>query len=165
MPAPTGSCCVPRAMLSEPWAGPTLMKRLPAFRMRCSPSFGPSTYPCLVCMGDIEDHDLLPDLVRQTCGQRLDVAYRIEHDWIAQVLRIESGRFAGEREQLGAIVEVAPHLGTREVALGRGCCRGHRCVPWVFGELVHVHHVHNAAQSVQRLEGGAPLEAFLERDH
>src|SRR5258706_12235377 len=47
MPAPIGTCCVPKAMLFEPLLGSTLIRRLPALRMRCSPSVEPSTYPCL----------------------------------------------------------------------------------------------------------------------
>src|SRR5262249_9463760 len=58
----------------------------------------------------VEDHDLLPDLARQSIGQVFDAVHGFEDHGIAQALDVKGGDFAEDGEQLAAVVQVAREL-------------------------------------------------------
>src|ERR1051325_10826314 len=55
-------------------------------------------------LGPIEDDDFLPDLAGQPRGQRLHVVHRVEDDRVLEILDVQGGHLARERQQLGAII-------------------------------------------------------------
>src|SRR5688572_30306513 len=61
--------------------------------------------------GPIEDRDLLPDLARQSRRQGFDFVDGSENNGIVEVLHEQRGNLARDRQQLAAIVEVAPQVG------------------------------------------------------
>src|SRR5262249_51205966 len=59
--------------------------------------------------------DLLPNLARQSDGQRFDFTDRVEHNRVGRLLSAEGGGLGDEGRHLAAVVEVVLQLG-----------RGHR---------------------------------------
>jgi hypothetical protein len=51
--------------------------------------------PC-VASARVQNCDLLPDLLAQIRGQRLDLVHGVDHNRIGQVLRIERRELAGQ---------------------------------------------------------------------
>src|SRR5206468_7968356 len=67
----------------------------------------------------VEDRDLLPDLARQPGGAVLQVVPGCPHDRILQVLDVQRGYLARERQQVGAVVQIAGQVGAGHAAVRR----------------------------------------------
>src|ERR1700730_2205791 len=111
----------------------------------------------------VENCDLLPDLAAETRGQILDVIHGVNNNRIGQVLSVERGELAGERQHLGAIVEVASKLETVHATLGRSL--GWRPMvqndAGVFGELMHIDEVCNRTEDVEIAHRTPPLDSIF----
>src|SRR3989442_7776972 len=69
--------------------------------------------------GRVEDGDLLPNLARQSRGEVLHVGHGFQHDRVLQVLDVQRRHLAGEREQVGAIIQVAGQVGPGHATVRR----------------------------------------------
>src|SRR5207245_10526232 len=67
----------------------------------------------------VEDRDLLPDLARQPGAEVLQVVHGFQHDRILQVLDVQRGYLARERQQVGAVVQIAGQVGAGHAAVRR----------------------------------------------
>ena len=67
----------------------------------------------------VEDRELLPDLAREAGRQVLDLVHGLERHRVVEVLHVEGRHLAGERQRLGAVVEVARQLEAAHRARGQ----------------------------------------------
>src|SRR5687767_4683625 len=59
----------------------------------------------------LEYGDLLPDLAREARRQRFNLVHRAKNDRIVEILNEQGGDFAGDGQELAAIVEIPSQLG------------------------------------------------------
>ena len=88
------------------------------------------------------------------------------HHRVGQILRVERGELAGQRQHLAAIIEIAHELESAHGArLGDDAVGVMRVQQGarVLGQLVHVDDVGDRAEDVQVAQRPAPLDAGLER--
>ena len=114
----------------------------------------------------LDQSDLLPDLARKARPQQLDIRHRRGDALIWHRLRIKRRQFAGDRQKLAAIVQIARHPHRIQIARGRGF-RGleirrkrHR----ILGQLVHVDDMDHRPQPVQPPRHALALDPRLQPD-
>ena len=108
-------------------------------------------------------HDLLPDFTGKVGCQAFDLVDGVDHHFVANALHAEGGKFAGQRQHLGAIVEITHEVGRREIPLRR---RGRppraQQARRILGQLVHVDHMRDGSQLMQGVERSGPLDPRLQ---
>jgi hypothetical protein len=66
----------------------------------------------------IHDHELLPDLADQSCGEIFKIINCVENHRIGKPFGVQRGHLANKRQQLAGIVQVAAKFHFTEGPLG-----------------------------------------------